>query len=362
MPGLLAKIGIGVAAAATATTAIAVVTAPASTQQAVVTNVVDGDTFDVSVDGGTQRIRLIDIDTPETKDPARPVECLGPEATAFLTGLLPVGTPVRLEFDAKRTDQYGRTVAAAFAPDGRMVNAEVTRAGLAQVVIYGDKNRFHPPIEEAWRDAAANRRGLHSPDVVCTVPAQAQDLAEQVSATPGSEAVPGDQSSAAIFAAAALMGQAEGAAKSLLYRAENNTIGLIWWALTQDEQDAVLRLLRDAGSRAATESAAIQAKGTAAQQREADAARAAAQAEADRIAREQAAAAEAEQQRAAAAQAAEERRAAQAEAAEQRRFAQQAPETGSSGSASKPRTGQTGHPCLPGERDGDGDGYCGERR
>jgi outer membrane biosynthesis protein TonB len=35
------------------------------------------------------------------------------------------------------------------------------------------------------------------------------------------------------------------------------------------------------------------------------------------------------------------------------------PDSGDSGS--KPRTGNSGHLCGPGERDGDGDGYCGER-
>jgi len=42
---------------------------------------VDGDTFDVEVDGKPERIRLVNIDTPETKDPQKPVHCLGPEAS-----------------------------------------------------------------------------------------------------------------------------------------------------------------------------------------------------------------------------------------------------------------------------------------
>jgi len=32
----------------------------------------------------------------------------------------------------------------------------------------------------------------------------------------------------------------------------------------------------------------------------------------------------------------------------------------SSSGGTRPRSGNSGHPCLPGERDGDNDGYCGE--
>ncbi|MDN5856366.1 MAG: hypothetical protein L0K86_26700, partial [Actinomycetia bacterium] len=35
-------------------------------------------------------------------------------------------------------------------------------------------------------------------------------------------------------------------------------------------------------------------------------------------------------------------------------------EDDSSENSSRPRSGGSGHACLPGERDGDGDGYCGE--
>src|SRR5688572_15108168 len=58
--------------------------------------VVDGDTVVVDIDGQRQTVRLIGIDTPETVKPNSPVECFGPEASAFTEQLLPVGTPLRL--------------------------------------------------------------------------------------------------------------------------------------------------------------------------------------------------------------------------------------------------------------------------
>lgn len=98
--GLLAVGGIG--------TAVVVAAAPdtPSAEQAVVTHLVDGDTFDVSVDGRTERIRMLNIDTPETKDPDKDVQCLGPEASEHLASLIPVGTTVTLEYDEERTDGY----------------------------------------------------------------------------------------------------------------------------------------------------------------------------------------------------------------------------------------------------------------
>ncbi len=75
---------------------------------AVVTHVVDGDTIDVEIGGRTERVRLIGIDTPETKKPDTPVECWGPEASAFTSSLLPDGTEVRIERDIVGRDDYGR--------------------------------------------------------------------------------------------------------------------------------------------------------------------------------------------------------------------------------------------------------------
>lgn len=43
--------------------------------------------------------------------PTKPVGCLGPEAAAFMTRLLPPGTRVELEYDGAKLDRYGRTLA-----------------------------------------------------------------------------------------------------------------------------------------------------------------------------------------------------------------------------------------------------------
>jgi micrococcal nuclease len=164
--------GLVVAGAAGASVAVATAANTTKTDRAVVERVVDGDTVDVRLNGGVTRVRLLNVDTPETVDPNRPVQCLGPEASAFLTNLLPTGTPVSLEYDAERTDRYDRTLAAVFTSDGTLVNAEIARQGLAAAIVVGTNDRFYPPVEQATDEAVAAGRGLFSADVACTVPAQ----------------------------------------------------------------------------------------------------------------------------------------------------------------------------------------------
>jgi micrococcal nuclease len=58
-------------------------TASAERIQATVSRVVDGDTIQVEIDGQRERVRLIGVDTPETKHPKKPVQYYGKEAYEF---------------------------------------------------------------------------------------------------------------------------------------------------------------------------------------------------------------------------------------------------------------------------------------
>ena len=66
-----------------------------------VTKVIDGDTIRVRLGSTMETVRLIGVNTPETKAPNKPVECFGPEASARTHELLPDGTVVQLERDQK---------------------------------------------------------------------------------------------------------------------------------------------------------------------------------------------------------------------------------------------------------------------
>lgn len=100
-----------------------------------VVRVVDGDTVVVHLSGHDQKVRLIGVDTPETKDPRKPVQCFGKEASAFTSSLLPPGTIVRLERDIEERDVYDRLLAYVYrADDGTFVNAELARQGYASTL------------------------------------------------------------------------------------------------------------------------------------------------------------------------------------------------------------------------------------
>lgn len=106
---------------------------------ATVLRVVDGDTIDIRDDvGGRLRVRVLGIDTPETKRPGYTVGCWGPEATEFATTTM-VGQRVSLEPDPtqNRTDRYGRTLAYLVRADGWDYSVEAVRAGAARSYVYG---------------------------------------------------------------------------------------------------------------------------------------------------------------------------------------------------------------------------------
>jgi micrococcal nuclease len=124
-------------------------------QQRFCVRVIDGDT--IELDGG-ERVRLIGVDTPETVDPRRPVQYFGHEASAF-TRRMAEGKDVRMEQDRDRRDQYGRTLAYVYLPDGTFLNAEIIRQGYGHAY-----TRFPFRYERQFvaleREARENGRGL----------------------------------------------------------------------------------------------------------------------------------------------------------------------------------------------------------
>jgi micrococcal nuclease len=119
--------------------------------------VVDGDT--VIVDG--TRVRLIGIDAPESVQPDSPVECFGPEASKELSQLLPARTPVLLEYDVERVDQYGRTLAYVWLPRTvELVNLDLVRGGFATVYTFPPNVKHEPEFSAAESSARQNQLGL----------------------------------------------------------------------------------------------------------------------------------------------------------------------------------------------------------
>jgi micrococcal nuclease len=125
---------------------------------AVVARVVDGDTIVV---GDGQTIRLIGVDTPETKHPSKPVQCFGREASRQTAALLPRGTRVRLVYDVARTDRYGRTLAYVVrVRDGLLVNAALLRDGFGQPLTIPPNVAHAEEFADLARQARQAGRGL----------------------------------------------------------------------------------------------------------------------------------------------------------------------------------------------------------
>jgi len=132
--------------------------APALRRTALVTRVVDGDTAHVRYHGRDVTIRFIGVDTPETVAPGQPIECYGPEASAFTKKTL-TGKSVRLEFDLDRIDPYGRTLAYIWL-GATLFNETLVRDGFATVATYPPDTRYVRRFQAAQRDARAGGRGL----------------------------------------------------------------------------------------------------------------------------------------------------------------------------------------------------------
>jgi len=133
-------------------------------QQETVTRVVDGDT--IVVREGTLTVRILGIDSPETRKPNTPVQCGGPESTAWAKLQLPIGSQVALQTEAGRedTDRYGRRLAyVKYVKDNQTLDfsVESARAGMSRNYVYDKRPvSLQSDIEAAETEARNAHRGL----------------------------------------------------------------------------------------------------------------------------------------------------------------------------------------------------------
>lgn len=148
-----------VAAPATATVAVdadpadVALDAPTAPGMVVrVVGVVDGDTLRVSVDGTTERLRIIGIDAPELRD----AECYAQPAASKMQSLVQ-SRDVRIEADPTQDDRdrYDRILRHVWTLDGVNVGIELIEAGLATEYTY---DRAYAGQAE-YRDAEDRARG-----------------------------------------------------------------------------------------------------------------------------------------------------------------------------------------------------------
>ncbi len=130
---------------------------PQNTELFLVKRVVDGDT--IELDNG-DKVRYIGVNTPETVDPRKPVECFGNEAKAKNKELVEWKL-VRLEKDVTDKDRYGRLLRYVFVQN-TFVNDLLVREGYANVATYPPDVRYASQFLESERAARENKMGLWS--------------------------------------------------------------------------------------------------------------------------------------------------------------------------------------------------------
>jgi micrococcal nuclease len=127
---------------------------------ATVSEVVDGDTVKIepAVDGEDD-VRLIGVDTPETKDPDEGEEPYGKEASNYTSTELE-GEKVELEFDEDKEDQYGRLLAYVYPMDEEMFNEDLLEGGYAQVYTVSPNDTHEDKFGEAQDGAREEDLGI----------------------------------------------------------------------------------------------------------------------------------------------------------------------------------------------------------
>ncbi|MFA7049653.1 MAG: thermonuclease family protein [Patescibacteria group bacterium] len=128
-----------------------------------VVEVVDGDTIKIDLDGSIESIRLIGMDTPETVDPRKPVQCFGEESSKKAKELL-LNKKVRLEDDPTQYDKYGRLIKYVYLENGEMYNKKMIEDGYAHEYTYDIPYKYQSEFQEAEKYARENKLGLWSDD------------------------------------------------------------------------------------------------------------------------------------------------------------------------------------------------------
>lgn len=132
-----------------------------------VTRVTDGDTLHIDMNGVDETVRLLGINTPETVDPRRPVECFGKESSERLKEIAK-GEIVRLEYDQSQSyrDAYNRLLAYVYLEDEQMINRKMIAEGYAYEYTYMTPYKYQKEFRELQQFARSSGKGLWS-DETC---------------------------------------------------------------------------------------------------------------------------------------------------------------------------------------------------
>ena len=132
-------------------------------QEAIVTKHIDGDTIEVSINGTTSKVRMIGVDTPETKHPNKPVQFFCKEASAYTAKRLPLNSTIYLQSDVSGTDKYGRLLSYVWyqnPPTNDPTEAEIKQyMHNAKLVANGYATSYTYPPDVRYSELFTNLAG-----------------------------------------------------------------------------------------------------------------------------------------------------------------------------------------------------------
>jgi micrococcal nuclease len=123
-----------------------------------VERVVDGDTFEVNIGGKKEKVRLIGVDTPETKKPNTPVMYYGKEASDYTKKRLEHKT-VTLEWDIDKRDTYQRLLAYVWIND-ECFNRTLVKEGFARIATFPPNVKYVDLFKKDQEEARKKNKGL----------------------------------------------------------------------------------------------------------------------------------------------------------------------------------------------------------
>ena len=142
-------------------------------QKTTVTRIIDGDTIQALYGGVEKRIRLIGIDTPESRvnrkakkdanmseHDLKTIIEMGKKAKAYVDGLVKRGDLITIEFDVQERDKYGRLLGYVYLSNGKMLNEEIVKSGYANVMTIPPNIKYKDRLLEAYQEAEEDKRGL----------------------------------------------------------------------------------------------------------------------------------------------------------------------------------------------------------
>ncbi len=136
-------------------------------------SIIDGDNLKIDYKGQKESLRLIGIDTPESKDnkkakwdakkSGKDIETIiemGKIAMEYVEGLVKADDNIKIEFDIQERDKYGRLLGYVYLANGKMLNEEIIKAGYANVITVPPNVKYKDRFLKAYQEAREGKKGL----------------------------------------------------------------------------------------------------------------------------------------------------------------------------------------------------------